>query len=54
MKSLYLPHRFSAADLFEGTLVDSLSLKERFPQVAESSAEFKKQIREKWAGIRDL
>jgi len=43
---------FPAADLFEGAHVDSLSLKERFPQVAESSA--KLQNREKWAGIRDL
>jgi hypothetical protein len=49
-----LPHRFSAADLFEGAHVDSLSLKERFPQVAELSAEFKKPIREKWAGILNL
>jgi UbiD family decarboxylase len=28
--------------------------KERFPKVAESSAEFKKWVREKWAGILDL
>jgi len=26
-------------------------LRDRFPKVAESSAEFKKQIREKWAGF---
>jgi hypothetical protein len=30
------------------------SLRERFPQVAESSAKLKNQNREKWAGIRDL
>ncbi|PYJ14835.1 MAG: UbiD family decarboxylase, partial [Verrucomicrobia bacterium] len=29
-------------------------LRDRFPKVAESSAEFKKQIREKWAGILNL
>ena len=30
------------------------ALRDRFPKVAESSAEFKKQIREKWSGILDL
>ncbi len=29
-------------------------LRDRFPKVAESSAEYKKQIREKWAGILNL
>ena len=29
-------------------------LRDRFPKVAESSAEFKKQVREKWAGILNL
>src|SRR5215469_13805317 len=30
------------------------ALRDRFPKVAESSAEFKKQVREKWAGILNL
>jgi UbiD family decarboxylase len=30
------------------------ALRDRFPKVAESSAEFKKRIREKWAAILNL
>jgi UbiD family decarboxylase len=32
----------------------SYSLRGRFPKVAESSAEFKKRVREKWSGVLDL
>jgi 4-hydroxy-3-polyprenylbenzoate decarboxylase len=30
------------------------ALRDRFPKVAESSPEFKKRVREKWAGTLDL
>jgi hypothetical protein len=30
------------------------ALRDRFPKVAESSAEFKQQVREKWAGTLNL
>jgi hypothetical protein len=47
---LYLPHRFPAADLFEGAHVDSsLVSAERLEH-----SDHKKPIREKWAGILNL
>jgi UbiD family decarboxylase len=46
-----------AGDTSSCAVIDAcrpFALRDRFPKVAESSTEFKKQIREKWAGILDL